>query len=309
MDVVVAGDIFVDHILGGFTAWPGPGTEVFAKEYRREVGGGAAITACGLARLGSRTSVLSVVGRDTGAWVSERLAQFGVDTSGLYFDETAPTAVSVAVSIAGDRTFLTYQGANRRFPDVLGDAAKHGKLAGVRHLHLGWAPHLGSATAGDRALELLAALRNNGCTMSMDTGWHEAWLTDSRAMAILRQIDLFFPNEAEGARMTGERGTEAILRAFERAGVRRVALKLGMDGAALLWDGEIVQVAPHVVQAVDTTGAGDCFNAGFLHYWLRGESPVSCLRAANFCGAACTQGYGGIETFPEAATVDAICGK
>jgi sugar/nucleoside kinase (ribokinase family) len=143
----------------------------------------------------------------------------------------------------------------------------------------------------------------------MDTGWHEAWLTDRRAIELVRQIDLFFPNEAEGARMTGERGAERILRAFERAGVCRVALKLGRDGAALLWNGEILRVAAHAVQTVDTTGAGDCFDAGFLHYWLRGENPLNCLRAANFCGAACTRGYGGIEAFPEAAAVDSICGR
>jgi sugar/nucleoside kinase (ribokinase family) len=244
-----------------------------------------------------------VVGRDTGAWVSERLEGFGVDTSGLHFDETAPTAISVAVSIAEDRTFLTYEGANRRFPDVLADAARHRRLAGARHLHLGWAPPL------DTAPELLGELRENGCTISMDTGWHEAWLADRRAMELLRHVDLFFPNEAEGGRMTGERGAEAILRAFERAGVCRIALKLGSDGAALLWNGEILRVAAHTVQTVDTTGAGDCFDAGFLHYWLRGESPLNCLRAANFCGAACTRGYGGIEAFPEAAAVDSICGR
>ena len=109
--------------------------------------------------------------------------------------------------------------------------------------------------------------------------------------------------------MIGESGAEAILRAFDRAGVCRVALKLGSDGAALLWNGEILRVAAHAVQPVDTTGAGDCFDAGFLHYWLRGENPLNCLRAGNFCGAACTQGYGGIESFPETATVDSICGR
>jgi sugar/nucleoside kinase (ribokinase family) len=302
-DVITAGEIFVDLILGGFNSWPGPGTEVFAREYRREVGGGAAITACGLARLGSNTSVMSVVGRDMGAWVAERLTGFGVDTKELHFDEAEPTAITVAVSMAQDRTFLTYEGANRRFPDLLADAAKYRKLVRARHLHLGWVPPL------DTAFELMAELRDNGCTISMDTGWHAAWLADRRAMELLRQVDLFFPNEAEGARMTGECDAERILRAYEKAGIARVALKLGGDGAALLWDGKILRVAAHAVQAVDTTGAGDCFDAGFLHYWLRGENPMKCLRAANICGAISTQGYGGIERFPEAVTVEAICGR
>jgi sugar/nucleoside kinase (ribokinase family) len=297
-DVVVAGDIFVDLILGGFTAWPGPGTEVFAKDYRREVGGGAAITACGLARLGSRTSVLAVVGRDTGDWVSQRLVSSGVEVGLLRFDEAEPTAVSVGVTTAQDRTFLTYQGANSGFPAALAEAAKDGSLAGIRHLHLGWAP------SPDSADEWLAAIQQNGCTVSLDTGWHEDWLSDPRTSKLLRQIDVFFPNESEAARMTGERDVEKILAFYDRTGVRRVALKRGREGAALLWDGEILQAPALHVVAVDTIGAGDCFNAGFLHYWLQGESPLSCLQRANICGAASTEGYGGLETFPDTQRIE-----
>jgi ribokinase len=296
--VVVAGDIFVDFILGGFTTWPEPGTEVFAKNYRREVGGGAAITACGLARLGSRTSVLAVVGRDTGDWVSQRLAGCGVETGLLLFDEAEPTALSVAISTARDRSFLTYQGANSGFAAALAEAARNGSLEAIRHLHLGWAPILDSAD------ELLAAIKRNGCTVSLDTGWHEEWLSDPRASKLLRQIDLFFPNEAEATRMTGERDIEKILAFYQKAGIRRVALKRGCEGATLLWDGEILQVRAFPVITVDTIGAGDCFNAGFLHYWLQGESPLTCLRAANICGATSTEGYGGVENFPDTQRIE-----
>lgn len=299
-DAIVAGDLFVDLILGGFTEWPGPGTEVFAKDYRRDVGGGAAITACGLAKLGSHTGVLSVVGNDTGAWVAERLHSFGVQTSELRFHATEPTAFSVAVSTAQDRTFLTYQGANRSFPEVLAEAATAGGLRKTRHVHLGWAPPLETAQA------LFVAIRANGCTVSLDTGWHEAWLSDARAMDLLRDVDIFFPNEVEALRMTGHADPEACLRAFRQAGARRVVLKLGPRGGAMLWDGEILQAAPCVVTPVDTIGAGDSFDAGFLHYWLRGEAPLTCLKAANICGALSTEAYGGVAGFPDAAKVAAI---
>ena len=307
-DVLVAGDLFVDLILGGFTEWPGAGTEVFAKEYRRDVGGGAAITACGLARLGSDASVLSVVGHDTGNWVTERLAEFGVDTSELRFHDTEPTAFSVGVSTAQDRTFLTYQGANRRFPEVLAETAKSGGLRRTRHIHLGWAPPLETAAG------LMAAIRANGCTISLDTGWHEAWLADEQAMERLREVDIFVPNELEALRMTGEQDPERSLRAYETAGARRVVLKLGATGAAMLWDGEIFHAEPCRVTPVDTIGAGDAFDAGFLHYWLRGEAPPTCLQAANICGALSTEAYGGVAGFPDAARVqellkDSLCEK
>jgi sugar/nucleoside kinase (ribokinase family) len=295
-DVIVAGEIFADLIMSGFPAWPQPGTEAFASEFRREVGGGAAITANGLARLGSRAAVLSVLGCD-GEWIVEKLNQLGVLTSQLQFDPLDSTPVTVAISTPEDRTFLTYPGSNRMLPGKLRDAASSGALASARHIHLGWAPDLNLAT------ELLTEIRGNGCSISLDVGWHEAWLADSRSMKLMPALDIFFPNEPEALRMTGERDPERSLRLFETAGAKRVALKLGTGGAALLWDGEIFRVDPYPVNTVDTIGAGDCFDAGFLHFWLQGAPPLTCLRAANFCGAASTEAYGGIAGFPDLTRV------
>ena len=98
--------------------------------------------------------------------------------------------------------------------------------------------------------------------------------------------------------MTGETEPESILRRFREEGAKAVALKLGARGAGLLWEGRIVFVDPHPVKPVDTTGAGDCFDAGFLHAWLRGEPPESCLRMVAICGALSTEGLGGLSAFP-----------
>ena len=92
-----------------------------------------------------------------------------------------------------------------------------------------------------------------------------------------------------------------MLRWFADAGLGRVALKLGARGAALLWDGQVEFSAGLGVKTVDTTGAGDCFNAGFLHSWLQGDQPEICLRAANICGALSTEAYGGVAGAPGAA--------
>jgi sugar/nucleoside kinase (ribokinase family) len=257
------------------------------------VGGGAAISACGLAKLGSRTGVIGVVGRDNGEWLANRLNRFGVITSQIRFDPIEPTAVTVAVSTPQDRSFLTYRGANGGFPLVLATAAASGHFACARHVHLTCALDLETAS------DLLTAIRAQGCSISLDVGWHEDWLADPRAAALLPMLDIFLPNQVEARRMTGEAGPEEILRRLASEGARRVALKLGQDGAALWWDGAMLRSAPHQVNAIDTTGAGDCFNAGFLHFWLQGASPLTCLRAANFCGAASTEQYGGLTGFPD----------
>ena len=98
--------------------------------------------------------------------------------------------------------------------------------------------------------------------------------------------------------MTGERDPAKALEKFAAAGIERVALKLGCRGAALLWQGDILFAPAHPVTPLDTTGAGDCFDAGFLHAWLKGESPETCLATGNLCGAISTEGYGGISNFP-----------
>src|ERR1041384_8222366 len=281
MDVLVAGAIYADLILSGFDEWPHPGQESFAREFRREIGGGAAITACGLASLGVKTGILGVVGGDS-EWMVGRLHQKGVDTSALVIDRAADTGLTVAVSNAEDRAFFTYRGANRRLFEFLQDARP------ARRLPLACLP----------PWDLDVARIAGGATVSLDVGWHPPWLRDPRALDLLRKIDIFFPNRPEASLITGECRPEEILRYFQRAGIQRVALKLGAEGAALLWDGEIYFAGPHPVSPVDTTGAGDCFDAGFLYAWLRGESPEKCLRTANVCGALSTEARGGIEGFP-----------
>ena len=295
--VIVAGEVYTDLILSGFDFWPQPGQEAFAKEFHREAGGGAVNTACGMARLGSRAAVLAVVGHD-GDCLLGQLERNAVDTSLILRDPAEPTAFTVAITTPGERSFLTYPGANRGFPAAIAEAAAANRLAQAAHVHLAFPPDLSTAE------ELLAAIRANGCTVSLDVGWHERWLRDARVRRILPLLDLFFPNEVEAACITGETDPYAILRWFAAAGLRRVGLKLGARGAALLWDGETWLDAPPHVTPIDTTGAGDCFNAGLLHSWLKGGSPEVSLRAANFCGALSTQAYGGVAGLPDGARLN-----
>jgi len=297
-DVMAAGEIFVDLILSGFDSLPEAGKECFAREFHREIGGGAPITACALARLGTRAGVFGFVGEDAGPWLTDQLRRCGVEVSAVRLDAREPTAFTVVATTPCDRAFFTYPGANRRFPAALAEAAAGGQFQGVRHVHLACAPDPGTLA------ELLGALRRNGCSISLDAGWHEEWLRDPRVMAALPALDLFFPNEVEAREMTGEADPARALRRFAAEGAGKVALKLGPRGAALLWDGEIRFALPPPVAPVDTTGAGDCFDAGFLHAWLRGAAPDLCLRTAVICGALSTEAYGGISGSPDAERLE-----
>jgi sugar/nucleoside kinase (ribokinase family) len=293
-DVIVAGDIYIDLILSGFTSLPELGKEVFATGLRREIGAGTSITACGLAKLGLAVEAIAVVGHDIGNWVVDELRRVRVSTDRIVFHPSEPTALSVVATTPSDRAFFSYPGANWGFASHFARLSNAGSLNRTRHLHLAYAPDLGSAA------KLFQTLRESGPTLSLDVGWHEDWLSDHRALSALSLLDLFFPNEAEARRITGESDPLKMLQVFETAGLKCVALKLGPNGAALLHNGEILFGPAISVDPVDTTGAGDCFDAGFLYAWLNGESPQVCLQIANICAALSTEAYGGIAGFPAA---------
>jgi sugar/nucleoside kinase (ribokinase family) len=291
-DAIIVGDFFIDIVMSGFDQLPRLGEEAFANTLRTDIGGGAAITSAGLAKLGVNVAVLGVVGHEDGMWICKRLMSAGVNASALEIHPSEPSGHTVSVSTPEDRAFFTYYGANRQLAALIKEKEARALMASARHVHFACGP--------DPILDanLFRELRRNDCNLSIDVGWHELWLTDPLSYDLLRQVDIFFPNEREGELMTGASEPREILRKLEDKGVRRTALKLGAHGAMLDWDGQIFQCPPYPVEPLDTTGAGDSFDAGFIHGWLSGAPPEECLRIAAVCGALSTRGLGGIETFP-----------
>jgi|SRR5579884_969789 len=292
-DVVVVGDFFMDIVMTDFYRLPQLGEEAFARKLRQEIGGGAAITACGLARLGLKVAVLGVVGREDGMWIVKRLIAAGVNATALEHHPTEPSGVTVSVSTAEDRAFFTYYGANERLPELLREPAARALMAEARHAHFACGPDADETALFDE-------LHERGCTISLDVGWHEVWLDDRSNDGLLRRCDVFFPNEREAERLTGESDSNLMLGAMADRGIRGVGLKLGARGGKLLWKERVYATPPYPVAPVDTTGAGDSFDAGFIYAWLRGDPPEECLQAAAVCGALSTRAMGGLEGFPTA---------
>lgn len=291
-DVITVGDVFLDIVLTGFHTWPQAGEEACAKALRRDLGGGAAITACGLSKLGRRAALLAMMGRDAD-WLVARLSEFGVTPELLLVNQQDATGLTVSVSTAADRAFFTYPGANRELQAMLLITPSiRQTLAAARHVHLALpaVPPLIST--------LSKALRQAGVTLSLDVGWQAQWLRKRHNLQALSHIDLFMPNEREAELMTKQAAPEAMLRQFAKAGARGVALKLGARGAMLLWEDQIYSCPPLAVKPRDTTGAGDCFDAGFIHAWLNRSAPEEWLESGNVCGALSTQQLGGVDGFP-----------
>ena len=289
-DVAVVGEIFIDHVFTGFGRWPNPGEEVFAPQYMRDVGGGAAITACALAKLDRSVSLVGIIGSEDANWIVNRLNAFGVSDDGIVQNDGS-TGVTVSVSIGEERSFFSHAGVNRALQGMLGSDAVLKVLSQARHVHFALPLEY------ELALALLPALRKSGCTTSLDVGFHPDWLGRSENLEICRTVDYFFPNEREAPLICGE-GVDYLSFAQERGLVHPV-LKRGQSGAAMIANGVKYESPSLPVSVIDTTGAGDVFDAGFIDAQLDALSPEICLRRACVCGALSTRAPGALSAIPD----------
>lgn len=290
--MIVSGAIYCDLIFSGLHDLPAPGEEVRTDRFSLAVGGGAFITAAGLARLGVRPAVRAYAGRGPlGQFQLDALRRADVDTSQVVRHPGLGPGLSVAFSTAHDRGFITYPGcagdAGTLFRSWTWNAARR-----ARHVHFAGIPR----PFGERAA-LLERLRREGISTSLDIGWNPSFYTGRAFRRVIGRVTIFMPSWRDAQRLTERDRPEEALRAL--AGMVPVpVIKLGPEGAIGLDDGRLVRVRPPAVQAVETTGAGDAFNAGFLWAWLRGEPIRRCLMAGNVCGAYSTRAPGGTAALP-----------
>lgn len=291
-DVVVVGEIYIDHVFSGFAAWPGPGEEVTTDAYTREVGGGAATTACGLARLGRSVRLLGLIGAADETWIATRLDQFGLGPEGLRVAQAGSTGVTVSVSTRQDRSFFTHVGVNAGLSDLLVTPEALADMTAARHVH--FALPLAPAVA---AL-ILPRLAEAGCTTSLDVGYQPQWLADPANTATLAAIDHFLPNEKEAELWCGSTDEDIFFDLARVRGLKTPMVKLGARGAATEMSGQRFHAQPPKVEAIDTTGAGDAFDAGFIDALLDGASPKDRLHRACIVGALSTRVAGALDALP-----------
>jgi sugar/nucleoside kinase (ribokinase family) len=297
--VLVAGEINVDLILQGYADFPTPGKEVLVQDFVMVLGSASAILAMGLARLGTKVAFVGKVGDDLwGRYCLDEMAGRGIDVSRVIRGGGLKTGVTVAITSPADRALVTYLGAIGALAaaDVTDE-----RLAGFGHLHV--SSYFLQEALRPHCRDLFARARGLGLTTSLDPGFDpsEEWGDDLRRT--LQEVDVFFPNEVELRGLGGHPDVGECLRRLQN-GRTRVVAKLGRDGAATLEDGRLLHVPALPVEPLDTTGAGDSFNAGFLHAWLQGGRIVDCLRLGTACGALSTLGLGGTARQPDLAEAE-----
>ncbi len=291
-EVIVAGNIYCDFIFSGLPSAPELGEERRTEQFSLAAGGGAFITTAGLVRLGVRAGARAYVGRDLlGAFQLEALRRENVDLAQVTRHPKLGAGITVAFSTEGDRGFLTYPGC----------AADVGRLLRIRdvpalrrahHVHFAGMPK----PFGERlvVLDLLAAAH---VTTSLDIGWNPQRYSDPNFHEVIKRVTIFLPSWRDAQWLTERVTPEDALKALGEL-VPVPVIKLGAEGAMGLEDGRPIRIPPPEVIPVDTTGAGDAFNAGFLWAYLRGEPVRLCLLAGNVCGALSTRAPGGATAFP-----------
>jgi len=293
-EILIPGHYFCDVIFTGIPGFPALGTEIYT-ENLTVVPGGCLNTVTALRRLGMDVGWIGAIGSDIfSRFIDDWITQENIPRDWLTYYDAPFQRVTVALSYPTDRAFISYVSVT---PDQLDEVRRAVEAEECAHLHFT------GLTADPRVPEILRACRERGITVTMDCQHRSETLDSPRVREVLSLLDIFMPNSSEALKLTGTSSLEDAARLL-RDLVPLLVIKDGANGAQA-WDADQHVYAPALnVEVVDTTGAGDVFNAGFLAAYRAGEDLLTCLRWGNIGGGLSTTGYGGCLTAPTRAILE-----
>jgi sugar/nucleoside kinase (ribokinase family) len=291
-DVLVTGRYFCDVVITGLPEMPRLGHEVWGT--RCEILPGASfIPAVALHRLGLRIVWPCYFGVDVFSRLVREQARIEGLNENWFLDYDQPAlGLTVSLSFASERSFITYADElpEPLYPDL------------IRQVHPRWIL-LTSLMTGDNFTEIVKAARQAQTMIFMECQANNASLDDSEVRDALSSVDVFSPNQEEALRLTGTNSGEDALAVL--AGLCPLnVIKLGKDGAIAQQGSKVVRIPGIQTNTVDTTGAGDNFDCGFIYAYSRGYSLEDCLLCGNICGGLSTEAYGGTRAAPDHETLE-----
>ncbi|MBZ5656972.1 MAG: sugar kinase [Acidobacteriia bacterium] len=291
-DITIAGELNLDIILYGLPEELPLEQELLASGLVVTLGSSSAITAHNLSVLGTLVGFITRVGDDAlGRVALDRLRAAAVDLTRITQSSTSNTGLTVVLPHTRQRRILTYAGCMAEMTVADLDLAY---LASSRHFHLSsYFLHRGLV---QQIPELFRSLKRSGLTISLDTNDDPADRWDDGVQEALRFVDILMPNEREACKLAHTGDVEEAIRSLAKQ-VPVVVVKRGTRGATAVYKGQSVSVPAFPVEVVDAVGAGDSFNAGFLHKYVRGADMADCLAYGNLAAACSTTRAGGTEAF------------
>lgn len=302
-DVLVAGELNVDIILNHLNKFPEMGKEVLAEQMTITLGSSSAIFASNLSVLGTRVVFAGALAKDQfGNQILSSLQEKGVVTDHIVFTNDRSTGATIALNFDEDRAMITYPGAMSVFsledvPEKLFSESKHLHVSSI----------FLSVKLKEQVCKLFRKAKSFGLTTSLDPQWdpEEQWDIDFKSL--LPDVDVFLPNESELLALTGSVSTEEAVKKIQGYSNNILIVKSGRDGAFLRKGEESIHQPAFLNEKVaDSIGAGDSFDAGFIHQFIQGKSLRQCLEFAALTGAINTTRAGGTTAFQNFEQVKAI---
>lgn len=294
-NIIVVGDMNADILMNDIVGFPAIGKEVIADKMAIALGGSSAITACNCASIGIPTWFCTSIGEDEyGRFLQKILAEKGVHTDYLLTNSDYSTGATLVLNYGQERAMVSYCGAMAQ----LGiDDLPWDDFNNFSHLHIS---NLYMQKNIYQDIEaILKKAKSLGLTTSLDMQWDpsEEWAFDYKTC--LPMIDLFMPNEKELLELTNEQDRSMAIQKIKPF-INTLILKLGEEGCiALTADDEVYVPAFTTPHFVDSIGAGDSFNAGFLKHFIQERTLQQCIEYGNLMGAVNTMAAGGTAAFNE----------
>lgn len=293
--VVAVGDANVD-LIAPVESFPGKGGEVSTGKLHKCAGGSAANLSVALARLGLGSRFIGRVGDDSlGHFLIDNFRKEKVEISQLQIDGKVGTGLQfIAITRDGERTMYGFRGANIY---LAADEIDMGCVKSSRILHISGYAFL-SDPQRKTTIKILKVARGAGALVSLDVGVLPATRATNRVCSILRYVDVLFLGEREASALVGTKKPEKAAKDLLKFGPKIVALKLGRKGCFILTEMERVRSPAFPIKVVDTTGAGDAFDAGFLTGVIGEWGLKKTARFANAVGAISTTKIGAQSALP-----------
>jgi sugar/nucleoside kinase (ribokinase family) len=290
--VTCVGGTLADILARPVRAMPSPGRIELVDEMKLAPGGCAVNSASALARLGVPVRLVGRIGRDgLGDFLARTMAERGVDVAGLARTDTGTSASMVFVAPGGERCLLHTPGAMGTFDstDIDWSLAARSRVFFVAQF--GLLGRFDWSAAG-----ALARARDSGMLTALDTVWDASGSLSDKVAPCLPLLDYFLPSYDEARDITGLTDPREMARSFQDRGVGTVGIKLGDDGCYLRGPkGDEVTVPAFTVAAVDATGAGDAWCAGFIAAVLSGRELAEAGRLGNAVAACCVTALGAYD--------------
>jgi sugar/nucleoside kinase (ribokinase family) len=300
LDVCVVGEINPDLILYGLPERLKPEEESLINGFRLTLGSSSAIFAHNLSVLGTRVGMVSKIGADfLGKMCSDWLGDAGVDLSHVSTSSSgASTGLTVILVHPEHRFILTYPGA---MSELSSSDLNLDYIFSARHLHL--SSYFLHKSLRPHIADLFREAKAKGLSTSLDTNDDPEGKWGHDLMNVLPFVDIFFPNEREATKIAGTDDLEEAIDKLSQV-CRLVVVKLGLKGAIARNSSGQWNRSGMRVKSADSVGAGDSFDAGFIHRFLQGATPQECLEYADIAGAYSTIREGGTEAFRDRAGLE-----